>query len=68
MNINSDLLDEVNLLKKEKQIFLSSSKEINKLHPYLVKDKQETYFSKYKCLDYEDLKVSLYFMLFTYPS
>lgn len=58
MNINPDLLDKVNLLKKEKQKFLTSSKEVNKLHPYLVKDKQAIYFSKYKCLDYEDLKVN----------
>jgi len=47
------LKDLEELKKKKKNL---QSNQILKNHKELIKDSTNIYFSKYKCLDYEDLK------------
>jgi len=59
-NIIERLSNKDNFLKeleefKKNKILLHSNKSL-KTHKELIKDSTNIYFSKYKCLDYEDLK------------
>lgn len=47
-------LKDLEEFKKKKNLLQSD--QILKNHKELIKDSSNTYFSKYKCLDYEDLK------------